>query len=109
MANKMRELTSIIGPKILPSPKAPVFIALIKFFKLSNSSSPKFLFYLSLSSIKILFNAGTQLLFIKAPPIPPINIPTHIILTSLGNILGTGPEKIIDITKKIVPNATSFG
>jgi len=40
---------------------------------------------------------------------PPIRIPRHIILTSLGNKLGTGPENTIDITKNIVPNATIFG
>ena len=56
---------------------------------------------------RIWFNAGTQLLLISAPPIPPIKIPTQIMLTLLGSN-GTGPVKSIPTKKNTMPKRTIF-
>ena len=53
--------------------------------------------------------AGTQLLFIKAPPMPPNRIPMQIIKTLSGKRKGMGPLRSIQIMKKIVPKKTIFG
>jgi len=62
-----------IGPRMEPKPNAPVLIALMLFLSLMVYSS----LYVSAFSFMMLLRAGTQLLLISAPPIPPIRIPIH--------------------------------
>lgn len=92
-----------IGPRIDPKPKAPVLIAERLFFKLLVCSRE---YYFSWCS-RIWFRAGTQLLLISAPPMPPTRMPTQITLTLFGRN-GTGPVSNIPKKKNTVPAATIF-
>ena len=51
--------------------------------------------------------AGTQLLLMRAPPIPPIRIPMQIMYTLFGKI-GIGPQTSMPTKKKTVPADTIF-
>ena len=52
--------------------------------------------------------AGTQLLFTRAPPIPPSRIPKQMIVTESANKKGAGPDNIILATKKNAPIMTMY-
>ena len=59
-------------------------------------------------SVRMKLRAGTLLLFIRAPPMPPIRIPMQITYTLFGS-RGIGPVRSMPTRKNKVPAATIFG